>query len=187
LVARALTQRGVRPDLIRSGALKRQRSTAQTCCESAPYEQPIVVDPRWDEYGHDAVPRKPKAGDPEPDSGRAVQVALDAALIDWVTTGSTSANGLTWIDFKDGVLAAGSDLMDSLGRGGTGLVFTSAGVIATICAELLGVNVPGFVALNRVVVNTGITKIVRGRAGTNVLSFNDHAHLEGDAALVTYR
>jgi hypothetical protein len=43
------------------------------------------------------------------------------------------------------------------------------------------------VALNRVTVNTGVTKIVSGRAGTSLLSFNDHGHLEGAAELLTYR
>ena len=42
-------------------------------------------------------------------------------------------------------------------------------------------------ALNRVTVNTGITKVVRGRSGTSLLSFNEHAHLTGVSGMLTYR
>jgi hypothetical protein len=39
-----------------------------------------------------------------------------------------------------------------------------------------------------VIVNTGIVKLAYGRAGTTLVSFNDHAHLEADPReLVTYR
>jgi hypothetical protein len=66
-------------------------------------------------------------------------------------------------------------------------VFTSGGVIATVGAALLGLGAEGFVALNRVTVNTGITKVVRGRSGTSLLSFNEHAHLTGVPGMLTYR
>jgi len=42
--------------------------------------------------------------------------------------------------------------------------------------------------LSKVVVNTSVTKVLDGRRGTNLISFNDHAHLEGvDPDLLTYR
>jgi hypothetical protein len=37
-----------------------------------------------------------------------------------------------------------------------------------------------------VTVNAGVTKVVRGRSGTTLVSFNEHGHLEADG-LVTYR
>ena len=43
-------------------------------------------------------------------------------------------------------------------------------------------------ALNRVTVNGGITKLVVGRGGVSLLAFNDHAHFDGPAReLLTYR
>jgi hypothetical protein len=38
-----------------------------------------------------------------------------------------------------------------------------------------------------VVVNASITKLITGQTGTHLLTFNDHAHLEGDRSLITYR
>ncbi len=46
----------------------------------------------------------------------------------------------------------------------------------------------GFVAVNRVAVNCGITKLVHGRSGTSLVTYNDHAHFEGEhRELLTYR
>ena len=58
------------------------------------------------------------------------------------------------------------DLAASLMSGQTAVVFTSAGAIAAACCAVLKLPVTSFIALNRVQVNTGITKVVRGRAGT---------------------
>ena len=45
-----------------------------------------------------------------------------------------------------------------------------------------------FAALNRTLINSSVTKLAIGSTGTNVVSFNDHSHLETvDRALVTYR
>jgi len=67
-------------------------------------------------------------------------------------------------------------------------VFTSGGVLAAACVQLLALADHTLVALNRVAVNTGITKIVHGGRGTTLVSFNEHAHLERDGfSLVTYR
>jgi hypothetical protein len=39
-----------------------------------------------------------------------------------------------------------------------------------------------------VVVNASVTKVVVGRRGTSLVSFNDHSHLEAaEPGLVTYR
>ena len=65
---------------------------------------------------------------------------------------------------------------------------TSSGIIAAVCAGLLGAGIDGFVALNRVTTNGGITKLVVGRGGVSLVAFNDHAHFEdGNRELQTYR
>jgi broad specificity phosphatase PhoE len=84
------------------------------------------------------------------------------------------------------VAAALDDAVGGLASGETGLVITSGGVIAACCARLLGVPASAFVAFNHVVVNAAVTKVVHGRRGTSLVSFNEHAHLEPEG-LVTYR
>jgi broad specificity phosphatase PhoE len=70
---------------------------------------------------------------------------------------------------------------------GTTLAVTSAGVIAVACAQLTGLPADRWPALARIAVNASITKLITGSTGTHLLTFNDHAHLEGDRSLVTYR
>jgi broad specificity phosphatase PhoE len=188
LLADTLLRRGIRPDRIIAGSLRRQRDTAATCAEAAAWELPVDTDPRLDEYNHVGLLREP--GGPAaagPADGRAVQASLDAALLDWIQSGRPTSDGRTFAQWRDGAIGAQRDFLGSLGRGGTGLVFTSGGIVAAICADLLGLDPAGFLALARVVVNTGITKIVGGRGGISLISFNDHGHLEGGADLVTYR
>jgi broad specificity phosphatase PhoE len=67
-----------------------------------------------------------------------------------------------------------------------GVVFTSGGVIAAVAAALLEVPDEALVALNRVAVNGAVTKVVGGRRGTTLLSFNEHAHQDA-GGLVTFR
>jgi hypothetical protein len=51
-----------------------------------------------------------------------------------------------------------------------------------------GILVPQVFEQDEVGVNTGVTKIVIGAAGTSLISLNDHSHLEEvDRSLVTYR
>lgn len=188
LLADALIRRGVRPDRMVAGSLKRQRDTATTCAEAAAWDVPVDADARLDEYDHIGLLLEQEAAPAfGPAAGRAVQEALDAALLDWMHSDRPGSDGRTFAQWRDDVIAAQREFLGSLGRGGTGLAFTSGGVLAAICADLLGLGPEGFVALNRVVVNTGITKIVGGRGGTSLISFNDHGHLEGTADLLTYR
>lgn len=173
IVGDELRRRGFQPDQVWSGTLRRQRETAV----AADMGVPIKEDERWNEYDHLGMVRA--AGTPA--TPREFQLALDAALRLWI--GSDS-----WRDFAGGVTDAFTQLLAGLGSGGTALVFTSGGVIAAVCAELLGLEADGFVAVNRVAVNGGLTKLVHGRSGTSLVSYNDHAHFEGaHRELLTYR
>jgi broad specificity phosphatase PhoE len=185
LVADALLRRGVRPDRLIAGSLRRQRDTATTCAQAAGWDLPVESDARFDEYDHVALVRALEATSSR--DGRSVQQFLDAALLDWITSDLPSTDGRTFTQWRDDAVAAQRDFLGSLGQGESGVVFTSGGVLAAICADALGIGPEGFLALNRVMANTGITKMISGRSGTSLISFNDHSHLEGVSDLLTYR
>ena len=98
----------------------------------------------------------------------------------------------SWAAFAGAAPAALAEAAGS-GSGTTTLVFTSAGPIAAVAADLLGLGPEAFLALHRIVVNTSLTKIISGSRGSHLLTFNDHSHLEtvGKPAagerLLTYR
>ena len=178
-----LRDRGLRRPVAVHGSLLRQRDTAALALAAAGHEVQPRTDPRWDEYDHiDLVRRYGAAHDaPEPRSSREFQVLLDSALIAWVEHGDEGG----WPAFTNGVGDALGELVAGLEEGQDAVVFTSAGVIAAACAQLLGTGAPGLVALNRVAVNGAVTKLAAGRSGPALLSFNEHSHLDGD--LLTYR
>jgi broad specificity phosphatase PhoE len=194
IVAAALQARGVRAERVISGAYKRQLDTAAAYTSLTGSQ--LEVDERWNEYDGNLVlthhSRSAARVDGEAASrhrlsNREFQVILDDAIEDWIATAHDSPSPQSWPDFSAGGNGALADLVAELDRGATALVFTSGGVIASICAALLGAE-SAFLPLNRTQVNTGITKVVSGAAGASLISINDHSHLEAiDRALITYR
>lgn len=171
VVGDELRRRGVTPTQVWSGTLRRQRETAVAAGFSD-----VAEDARWNEYDHLSLIR-----DSVPTSPREFQVALDAALRSWV-------GGSGWLAFRSAVDSALDSLLAGLGSGESAVVFTSGGVIAAAVVRLLGLPPEGFLAVNRVTVNAAFTKVVSGRSGTSLVSFNDHAHFEGSLReLLTYR
>ncbi|MCR6488903.1 histidine phosphatase family protein [Amycolatopsis sp. OK19-0408] len=187
VVGAELLRREVSFTQIRSGTLARQRDTAATALKVLGTDVPVVEDPRWNEYDHLDIARHHAGGAPQEDS-RAYQGVLDAALTAWTTAGPGGPCAETWPAFLARCRSALEELVASLGKGEHAVVFTSGGVIATICGLLMGAPEVGLLKLNRVTVNGGITKLVSGRGGVTMLSFNEHPHFEADAAaLLTYR
>ena len=175
VVGRELARRGLRDPLLVCGSLRRQRGTADGLGLGTP-----AVDPRWDEYDHLGLLERYPGQAPPDGTSRGLQVALDAALDAWVRD-----EGGTWGDFSGGASAA---LAGLAAQGRDAVVVTSGGVVAAVAAGLVGGGPETVVALNRVSVNAAITKVVVGRSGASLVSYNDHAHFEGpDRRLLTYR
>ena len=103
---------------------------------------------------------------------------FDQALQAWVDAGAESPARQTWPDFLVEVNGALDDLGAGLRSGQTGIAFSSSGVIAALAASLIGLSDRAFVPLNRVSVNTSITKVIVGSRGKTLVSYNDHSHLE---------
>lgn len=193
----ALQTRGVKPELIVTGSLRRQIDTA-ALVRSAGWPEPLV-DERWNEYeaddvitshGNSSARLQTADGDTAPVlSSREFQRVLDSALLTWIAHAERSGCRTTWPQFLGRGHSALTALASALGRGETGIAFTSAGTISAVCVAVLELPAEGFVPLNRVQVNTGITKIVYGERGASMISFNDHAHLEPseDGSLLTFR
>jgi broad specificity phosphatase PhoE len=192
----ALSTRGVRAVHAVAGTMRRQLDTARACSASAPGEP--VADPRWNEYdsadvlahhgpGDSGGPPRDRIGAPSGLSSREFQSLLDPALRAWIAAGDGSPCAESWPAFRGRVRDALDDLAAHLRAGETGLAFTSGGVIAAVATALLDVPPETFVALNRIAVNTGLTKVLAGRSGLQLLSYNEQAHVDGDRNLMTFR
>jgi broad specificity phosphatase PhoE len=182
-LAAELDRRGVRLDRLVSGSLARQRDTAAAI--AAAQELAPAIDPRWDEYDSEGFVARHAASASPPSTTREFQAILDAALVAWVAGGAGDGS---WPAFRDRVAAALGELTESLGPGQTALVCTSGGPLAAVCVALLGLPDKALVPFNRVLVNASVTKVISGRSGSTLVSFNEHGYLEAtDGALVTYR
>lgn len=189
LVGRELLRRNAVLTHARSGDLSRQRATAATALAEVAPSITAELDPRWNEYDHIDIAEHHGGGAAQDSADpRAYQAALEAALAKWVEAGESSPCEETWPRFLARVTGALDDVVSVLGKGEQAAVFTSGGVISTLCGVLLGVPEVGLLSLNRVTVNAGISKVVTGRSGTTMLSFNEHGHFDGEgAALLSYR
>jgi broad specificity phosphatase PhoE len=179
----SLTLRGIRADRLTSGALRRQRDTAEA------FEGDPRIDPRWDEYdaadlltAHSASTARMEGGEV---SSHDFQPILDEAMLEWIAAGDGGAAQETWPMFRDRVDGALEQALGELGRGQTGMVFTSGGVIAAVVVSVLGIDPRAVPLLNRTSVNASVTKLISGGRGVSLVSFNEHAHLEPD--LVSFR
>lgn len=195
ILADSLKRRGIAPSHLIAGSLRRQSETAAPFAE---YGE-VVVDPRWDEYDANEIlmhhaetdvrlDATGAAGDAPPElTSKGFQAVIEPALAGWIEAGHESPSQNTWPLFAAAGSAALDDLTAALGRGETAIVFTSGGTIAALCAALLEAP-DAFLALNRVLANTGVSKLTIGASGTSLVSINDHSHLEEvDRGLITYR
>ena len=188
LVGARLARADLRVGQAWCGALARQRDTARTVlAELGPPPGELRTDDRLDEYDHLGVLAADRAGDPfasavTPESRLALQSALDEAIGRWIQGGDgypePHSAFTAWVEAVIAELTA---------LPGTTMAVTSAGVIAVACARFTGLPADRWPALARVVVNTSVTRLITGRTGTHLLTFNDHAHLEANRSLITYR
>jgi broad specificity phosphatase PhoE len=179
-LGRSMQARGIKPAVLVSGGLRRQRVTAEHLARGAGWSLRPSVDVRWDEFQLGAGIDTPGAvvgADNE-----AYQAVLEAGMRRWELddAGAESAR-----EFDERSQRGLADVASSLGTGEDAVVVTSAGVISKIATSLLGSGTESWILLNRVCVNTGVTTLVNGRRGLSLLSFNEHSHLE--RADVTYR
>jgi broad specificity phosphatase PhoE len=133
-----LHRRGVRFSEARTGSLARQRATAAAALAELGGGLVAKEDARWNEYDHIDIAAHHAGGVEGGDDSRADQAALDGALAKWVDAGEDGPCAETWPAFHARVRGALEDLAATLGKGQHAVVFTSGGVIATLCGVLLG-------------------------------------------------
>jgi broad specificity phosphatase PhoE len=189
LVGRCLAERGVRPTVLVSGAMRRHVQTTSAMRESAGWDAEAVVDDGWNEFDHVQmleVHGPPDGAEPGAQLSRQEFNAwFDAATVRWTSGEHDSEYDEPFAAFTERVQSALRRTAGRLGSGDVAVVSTSGGPISWVAATLLGGGTDTWGRLNPVMVNASLTKVVVGSRGTSLVSFNEHGHLEPDA--VTYR
>ena len=191
VTGRALAARGVTPDRVVCGTMRRHRQTAEAASGAAGWDVEATTDGGWNEFDH--VQMLEVHGAPEggtgSDSGALTRQQFDAwfdAATERWTSGQYDADyDEPFFTFTARVESALRRTATGLGSGETAVVFTSGGPISWVAATLLGGGIDMWMRLNPVTINASVAKVVVGARGTTLVSVNDHSHLEPDH--VTYR
>ncbi len=187
----ALAARGVTPDVVVVGEMRRHAETAAGVLEGAGWTADPAVDAGWNEFDHEqvlSVHDSPTAREGESEKA-AFQRWFEEATRRWTSGEHDEAYDESFAAFTGRVDASMARLTSSLPSRGTAVVLTSGGAIAWTVASLLADDLPArtdlWLRLNPVSINTGTSTIVRGGRGTTLVAFNAHDHLSPD--LLTYR
>ncbi|HZJ04211.1 MAG TPA: histidine phosphatase family protein [Nocardioidaceae bacterium] len=187
ILGRALAARGVEPDLLVTGRMKRHLQTLEHAAESARWDAPTEVDEGWNEFDHEQMIEVH-----EPAPRQAFEEMFEAATSRW-------AAGEHDHEYTESFTAFGQRVQEALRRTSsalepkqTAVVFTSGGPISRVAASILspsgacGTELWG--QMNTTTINAAVTKVVVGARGHTVVSTNDHSHLEAAGlGLITYR
>lgn len=190
LLGRWLRDRKVEPTTVLRGGMRRHRETAEAM--SAPGGWPAAaVDPGWDEFDHlGVVAAHPDAPAGELDR-REFQRVFELATARWYGGGHDDEYAEPWPAFRGRVRASFAAAAAHAGPGGTAVVVSSGGPIASVCADLVDPEADDatharlWSRLNTVLVNSSVTRVVVGSTGARLLTFNEHPHLESEH--LTYR
>ena len=192
---------GERIDRIYTGALSRQRETAELIAAAfgAP-APPISIESAFDEYDSDTILREfaaalspaqlAESGWPElRHDRRRFQFFLERAARAWVDGHVTAAALVPWSGFHGRIIGALTHIMRSEGRSRTLIISTSGGVIGTVVAHVLGLANHVGIELNWAVHNASITRLIYNAEKVSLSMFNGLPHLdrEGLRELITYR
>jgi broad specificity phosphatase PhoE len=200
ILGASFAARGIAPSRIVCGGLRRHAETVDGILEglagSAGPE--LVVDDGWDEFNFEHVMQVHKpmyksrvllladyARTPAAERRAKFQAMFEEATQRW--TGGEADD-----DYKESFPAFSQRVDEALRRTaedakGTVVVVSSGGPIGLVASHLLAGDASLWVPLNRVAVNTAVTKLVTGRSGITLSTYNEHSHLEHDRALLTYR
>ncbi len=196
VLGKTLQSRIGKPDQVIVGGMRRHRQTADYALDAMGMRRVWHEDPRWNEYDHMQLLSKLSplyrsqilmmldiARSLRP--RQKVQMLLDRALARWISGEFDADYTESWPAFKARTEAA---LDEAVGHEGTTLVFTSGGATGAAVRRLWNAPDASWLDMNRVIANCSITKLVRGRQGLHLSTFNEHSHFEAETrSLLTFR
>ena len=195
---------GVRFDAVYSGDLSRQRNTARLAVASQPAEVPHHIDARFNEIENDlqlkylmpdVIKINPKIEamvNKGLSSSKDYQKVIEAVFNYWVSPVCNDTRLQSWAAFSGGARQAMSDVMHEQGAGKTIGIFTSGGTLATIVAQVLGLDGEKTYQLYEPIFNCSVTQLFYSRSKISLSYYNDSSFLQvlgqqQGEALISYR
>jgi broad specificity phosphatase PhoE len=195
---------GIQFDAVYSGDLSRQRETARLALTYQPAAIPHHIDPRFNEIQNDeqlkylmpeVIKRNPAVQalvERGLSSSKDYQKVIDAVFNYWVSPECKDPRLQSWEDYASGARQAIADIMRDQGAGKTIGVFTSGGTLATIVAQVLGLDGTQTYQLYEPIHNCSVTQLFYSGTRISLSYYNDSSFLrvlgtQRGESLVTYR
>lgn len=189
--------RGLNPGRVVRGPMRRHGQSFDAFAEGLGQALPVEEIPGFAEFDHENVieVHRPEFADKaalarfiasHPRPRQAFHEFFTHAVTRWHSGSADHEYNEPWPHFRDRVVSAFRDLMAG---GGDVTVFTSGGAIAVILQAVLGLDNHRCFALNGIIANSSVTRLLYRADEVSLHTFNSTAHLDvhDDAALVTYR
>lgn len=196
IIGSALKERRTSVSYLEGGAMKRHHQTAEHCMKT--FGQPLDYNENscWNEYsfmelmskhqpelnGFDPLERFIKS---QANPMKALHQLLKSAIQDWIEDKHEFST--SWSAFKKQAYQGIQEISAKLEKGENAWIFTSGGPIAAVVLQLLELKDTQFMAIQEKIVNASITKVLVGRRGPTLSTFNEYSHLEFESSLITYR
>ncbi|HEX4879880.1 MAG TPA: histidine phosphatase family protein [Limnobacter sp.] len=182
-----------------SGTMKRHRQTAHAFASSYGMALSPVEHAGLNEYDHEAILQVFIGQYKDPDlferevmqnanPRKAFQRLFEQAIARWVSGQHDGQYPETWAAFKSrtmaglGVVSAHAMQLKHASGKANVAVFTSGGPITAIVQQLLHIPDSQAFALNWMITNCSVSKLIVGAQGVKLASFNEQAHFEGEIA-----
>lgn len=179
-LGRWLQERGVAPEAVLRGTLRRHRESLEAIASELRGLPEPVVWPALDEYNSEAVLRavmsEPLADANTAEGYRQHFRLLRQGLLKWMRAEIQPEGMPAWTDFLAGVAKALEHVRTT--HQGEVLLVSSGGPIATAVAQVLGAPPEGLVELNMRLRNSALTEFEFTAKRHVLLSYNTLPHLD---------
>ncbi|MFN8260425.1 MAG: histidine phosphatase family protein [Chitinophagales bacterium] len=191
LLGATFLQRIVIPTKIISGAMKRHQQTMQYCLEKMHLaNMEISTNKDWNEFDHRDIltkyePRYADLNELKKDifldksPKEKITEVLTGAVTRW-TSGQFNDYNESWTTFCERVKNGLQKIEKESQKEDIVFVFSSGGSISVIMQQILDLSVQKTFELQLNIANCSITKLRTSSRGTQLLSFSDYAHFDGE-------
>ena len=191
LLGASFLQRTIIPTKIISGAMKRHQQTMDYCLEKMQIENPEkITNNDWNEFDHRDIiakyePRYANLNELKKDifldksPKEKITEVLVGAVTRW-TSGQFNDYNESWTTFCERVKNGLQKIEKESQKEDIVFIFSSGGSISVIMQQILDLSVQKTFEMQLNIANCSITKLRTSSRGTQLLSFSDYAHFDGE-------
>ena len=199
ILGNSFNERKIIPTKIISGAMKRHQQTMDFCLEQMQLTNAVkITNDDWNEFDHRDIIAKyePRYKDIEElkkdifldkNPKEKITEVLVGAVTRW-TSGQHNDYNESWTSFCERVKNGIQKIENESAKDDVVFVFSSGGSISVIMQKILDLSIQKTFEMQLNIANCSIAKLKTSSRGTQLLSFSDYAHFDGEhKKLLTYK